>query len=128
MKTKSFISKLMLLFVVCLGSIALQSCSDDEDNTSTDNSKLVGTWICTYEDGYDTATFNSNGTGTMSEYSEWGEDTWDIIYTYDAESGVLSIREVEDPEDIDEFIVIRLTSNKLVIEDEDGDVWNYTRV
>lgn len=116
-----------LVMLLCMN---LANCSDDNDSDKNAKSTaLVGTWKCSYEDGYDLWIFKADGTGVFSEVAtHGGSDTWTITYQYDTSSQTLITREDDDPDDINIFNVISIDADMLIIKDEYEDVWIFNKV
>ena len=110
-------------------TVGFVGCDDDNDGGS---SSIIGTWA--YEEDYDDdeyyyeeITFKSNGTFIY----EW-EEYYNGDYESDSERGTY---EIDGDELIVEFdgeigfvTIISVSSNKLVLEDEEGDRYVYYRV
>lgn len=101
------------------------------DTTSADGeedvtSPIIGTWTCYYEGGYQTYTFNANGTGTGEEYYWDGSepDIWTFTYHYDHSTNMLLTKE-EDGDIYTETVII--DGNNLILIDEYGDHETYIK-
>ena len=86
MKTIRFIGVALLTVLL---SVSFTACGgDDKDEPGGNSNPLVGTWLGTSDDGYSSENckivFNSNGTGTFSEWKEGSSniDTDDFNYSY----------------------------------------------
>ena len=132
MRTK-FLTLLAILFV----GFAFANCSSDDDkDDGEDNEELtesiVGTWKCSYDDGYTLITFKSNGKGVMKEiyypYSEYNEEE-SFTYSYNSSSNVLKMYFGDE---LEEYEVVSVTSKVLVIkyydyDDGVSDIETYTK-
>lgn len=118
MKNLKFLS--FVLFAVL--SVSLISCGDDDEIGGKDT--LIGTWQCTWTEGYDkdlnypkddevwnqagdfTATFKEDGTAVINEdFSKWK-----------LEGDKLSIADDDGKDEWDVYTVLKLTDSELVIE------------
>lgn len=111
--------------------LSFVSCSsDDNDDDGGNNTEvvesLVGTWKYTFSTGYQLITFRSNGKGTLKEIDYAAEDYEDpFTYSYNANNQILKMYwEDEDPS---EWEVVSITSKKLVLIDEDGELMTCTK-
>ena len=119
---KIFKFALLVLALVC-GVISFSSCGSEETPSPVDTkNKIVGTWEFTDGTVHDKFVFNSDGTG-FSTYDEGngGDDKWDnvkIFYTYDEDTGKLTIMYVEDGkiEDTEDFTLAWLNDNAFMNE------------
>ncbi len=93
---------LLVAVVMCVG---FASCSEEEGNKGTldSNVSLVGTWEYTTGSDFLIATFNADGTGTLTEYDNGNVD-------------------------IDAFKWVLSKNDKLIITDENGDTEIYDLV
>ncbi len=57
---------MLVAAVTCVG---FASCNNDEENPTNEESPIVGTWKLTTASGYTLIVFNSNGSGTATEYN-----------------------------------------------------------
>lgn len=118
---------IIITLVVLLGStIAISSCSKDDNDVSSNS--IVGTWSCNnhYYGGSDTFTFKSNGTYTWSYRgtADWfNNETGN--YAYDPLRSTLTIQNKKGTTWV--YVVISLTSSSFTIMDEDGDTYFYQK-
>lgn len=131
---KSIIKYLFLMLIMLASTISFTSCSnDDDENGNNSSSSIVGTWSYEEEDYdyyyYEEVTFKANGTIIVKgeEYYDGDlEDSWTERGTYELDGNELI---VELDGEIGFATIISVTSNKLIIEDdEDGDRYVYRRV
>lgn len=92
---------------MCVG---VSSCSKDDDENG--NSMLVGKWVT--EDGYNTMTFNADGTG-VSTYGIQDVYVYDFTYKFDSKTMILTMISThpEENEDPVETALIKIEGNKL---------------
>ena len=123
-----------LLFMLSVVFMTFTACSKDDDNDVDNNSGsslIVGTWSCDhhYLDGYssgtpatiDTYVFYSDNT------YKWTCKSWDDqsgTYVYNEQTRTLTIYEFNRNRT---YYVLNLTQEYLVIMDQDGDSYTYTR-
>ena len=117
---KKFLSLLVILFM----GLSFVSCSsDDNDDDGGNNTEvvesLVGTWKYTFSTGYQLITFRSNGKGTLKEI-DYEEDDYEDSFTYSYNANNQILKMYWEDEDPSEWEVVSITSNKLVLIDEDG--------
>lgn len=133
---KKFIHYMTVLLTVCLCSIALTSCGDDDDDKKdgpagggptgggpTGTVTILGTWYSSYGD--DSYTFNANGSVLVKEYDAQGNvsDQWTESYVFG--NNVLTF--IDEEGDVDTYAVVKLTANELVLRDEEGELEYYSR-
>lgn len=74
---KKYLFGLMVFFVMCVTSLALVSCGDDDEESGSDS--IVGSWVVAGSStNITTYRFNSDGTGTITDDS----GVVNIKYTY----------------------------------------------
>jgi len=116
---------LTLLAILFVGFAFVNCSSDDDKDDGGDNKELtesiVGTWKCSYEDGYTLITFKSNGKGVIkdiySPYPEYNEEE-SFTYSYNSSSNVLKMY---CGDELEEYEVVSVTSKVLVIKYYDYD-------
>lgn len=123
------IKTLALLAILFMG-LSFVSCSSDDNDDDGGNKteiveSIVGTWKWSDDEGYQLITFKSNGKGTIEEADEYGTYEESFSYSYNASKKVLKIN--WDDDDPVEWTVTSLTSNKLVVKDEEGNKLTLTK-
>ena len=118
---KKSILSLLAIMVVMLSSVCFFSCSKDNDGDN-EQSLIVGTWRHEDTYGYDILTFNSNGTGTWSNYYYEGKkELLDEIepfdYTFNENSMTLKMLFGDE---VETWKVESLTKDRAIF---DGDVY-----
>jgi len=95
MKTLRFFGMVLLTVLMSVGFTA---CSSDDDDDTSGNASIVGTWKYTDTDDEValTLTFNSNKTGVVTVVSyengrQTGSQTENFEYSYDATEGEVTI-------------------------------------
>ena len=74
---------LSMLLMMLTMSVCMLSCGDDDDESSTGDDSIIGTWLLTGSStNITTYQFNSDGTGTITDDS----GTANIKYTYSVSS------------------------------------------
>lgn len=123
------IKTLALLAILFMGLSFVSCSSDDNDDNGGNNTEivesLVGTWKWSDDEGYQLITFKSNGKGTIVEADEYGTYEESFSYSYNASKKILKIN--WDDDDPVEWTVTSLTSNKLVVKDEEGNKFTLTK-
>ena len=128
---KAAFKYLLVMLSMMAMTIGFAGCSNNDDDDKS--SSIVGTWVLEeeYDDGYyyEEITFKSNGTVII----EWDEDGRDIgtargSYEIDGDELILFI---DDSDEYDDYygiyIIVSITSNRLILEDEYGDRMIYYR-
>ena len=139
------LKKFLLVVIVIVTTLDFTACDSDSDgNGILSDSSLIGTWQTTSKERGDnwyweetsTITFRKDGTGrTISKWHEVydgdddeGMDISNFEYTY-KEDILTIIEENEDGElEISKLEVISLTSSRLVLMNEDGDIFTFSKV
>lgn len=116
---KTFKLFCMALMAVLM-SAGFAACGDD-DEEDTVSSEIVGTWVA---DSYTTITFNSNGTGYVTETYNGETETYNFTFTYNAETGILKV--TEDGETVT-MTNVKIHGNTLTYVDEEGDTVTLTK-
>lgn len=129
MEKKYFIGLMALI----MGMFVLASCSsdDDEETANVDRASLVGKWINTRidwddRDGHDYETYNNSnrylllendGTGKVSPYNLF-EDEKRNGFSWSVSKNKLIT--VEPDGDREEYIIVKVTANELVLRWDDS--------
>lgn len=112
---------LALLMVSALMSTGLSSCSSDDDDENGVPSELIGRWEGENNKyGFYVFEFNKGGKGYTEDWYDGKIERWPIKYTYNESSKMLTIYDAEDGEIDDTYIIVELTSSKLILRDSDG--------
>lgn len=109
----------MALMAILL-SVGFTACGDDDEDTNVP-SEIIGTW---YADTNITVTFNSNGTGYVTETSDGKTETSNFTFTYDITTLVLTINEDGDTYTYTNVIIKNTT---LTLTDERGYTTSWTK-
>ena len=129
MKNLSKLTTILLMLLLCVG---VYSCSDDKDDdpeTESKKSSIVGSWKATFGDDYEIYTFNANGTGKFTVYEEGEIYTETFAYAYDETIKLLTLRWWDDTdyEEYVEYVEAYVTGNTLVWT-EGGDTDYYKKM
>lgn len=129
---RKFVNVCLLTMTLTTSLLFITSCgNDDKDESKTNNgtNALVGEWICLYEDGYDTYTFNFDGSGIGTENAYGGgSGTWFFNYTYNETTQQLYMQDYSNKEDVTTAtVIIHEDKNSFTYIDSDGDSWKFTR-
>lgn len=113
-----------------MGFAVVGCSSDDKDDDGGNNTEvvesLVGTWKYNFSTGYQLITFKSNGKGTVKEIDYEAEDYEEsFTYSYNPDTQILKM--YWEDEEASEWQVVSLTSKKLVVIDEDGELMTCTK-
>lgn len=113
---------LAVLWTAAIMSVAFTSCSkdDDDDKDEKEESLIIGTWRDSADEEWDEYTFKKDGSFTSQD--SWG---YDETGTYIYEHPNLKLRYEEG--DVELYRVISISSSKLVLQDEDYDIFTYTK-
>lgn len=126
---KKLLGYSLLLTLLFSFSCVFFSCDSDSDpEPEPPTNSIVGQWKGTFSDGYQIIIFNNDGTYRLLEYDsgEWENDDTGT-YTYNAEKGILKLRE-DDDDNWDTFEISSLDKDKFIIKDyEDGRDWVFYR-
>ena len=113
------------VLVLLLSVMTFFSCSKDDDNNSTGSirTQLVGTWegyLNDADDGniYTISTYNSDGTGTLEQFSETIRVRWEVT----SSSLTLYYLDNNNNEYGSEELTYTLEDNKITVTDDEGDV------
>lgn len=85
-------------------------------------SKLIGQWSCSNSDATWWYEFNEDSTGTFLGYTEGSNHpafTFDYVWTYDKDSGTVTITNIEKDKEQNSFDIIEFSDNDTII----ADVW-----
>lgn len=122
-----------LCLAMVMASLCFVSCGDDDDypeiHPGTGSKALLGTWQVlpgfTTWDETNYVMFCSDGTGYDIEV----EETIDVDkfeYEYQPATRKLLVREIDDNE-VEQFEVVKLEGDKLIIREDDGDTFQAAR-
>lgn len=120
-----------VILAALITSIYFVSCTEDHDGSSSKN-PLVGTWVTTTGDSYsgfeeDYLMFCKNGVAySFYECDEHVMHASKVNYEYDEEKSqiIISNKYFSRPEVIR---VVKLTSKELIIDDGDGDYYQFKK-
>lgn len=119
---------LSMLMFVALTSIMFVACGDDDDGGDGNNSALVGSWKYDFNGGYLVATFKSDNTGILKEYSNYSGMMGDEKFRYSYNASDKHLRIVFEDGDVNDYTVISVTSNSLKVLDlDDESVLTFTK-
>ena len=125
MKTLKNLYTILAMLAICL---CFTACSKDDDNNGgdPDASSIVGTWEYEEDDYYEEITFKSSGTVVIysEEYYDGEWDEWEERGTYSVKGNKLTT----DIDDEINTVTFTVTSKKLTITDEEGDIYIYYKV
>lgn len=122
-----------LILLVLPFSLAMTSCSDDDNDVSDEEtSLLVGSWVYDDYDYYEILTFNSNGTFKEVSHDEYNDIDWITTgkYRYDSSTQILLLSWYDDDEDVTEtakFKVLSISSIELILTEDGVTPLTYTR-
>lgn len=116
---------MLLAVAFCAGFV---SCKDDDDEKASDSGSLLGTWRSYDGSWYYDMEFFEGGRGLEKEYADGGlSDTYG--FSWKKENSTLTI--IYDDDDIEKIIlytIVSLTSDVMVLMEEDGDTYTYRKV
>ena len=85
---KKYLFSFVAFFVMCMASLALVSCGDDDEESGSDS--IVGSWVVVGNStNITTYRFNSDGTGTITD--DGGVVNIKYTYTVTATSNTLQL-------------------------------------
>ena len=105
---------LPMLIMTLMSCLVLTSCGDD-DKDDPSSASIVGSWRTEFSGGYYQVTFEKNG--------KYSEVNYEPVYGADTD-----LTMVDSEGDKYYYTILTLTSDKLVLMDEDGDSDIFARV
>ena len=117
---------MLLAIVFCAGFV---SCKDDDDEkvSPSDSGLLLGTWRTYDGSWYYDMTFYEGGRGLEEEHADGSlSDTYGFLWK--KENNTLTIIYDDDIEKVIPYTIVSLTSEVMVLMEEDGDTYTYRKI
>lgn len=99
---KKFLFSVMPFLMMAMCVFTFSACSDDDDDSGSNGSAIVGTWVERFDYssyvGVTTFNFNADGTGVKSYRQEYSDnpgltqDPVSFYYTYNGETGAITLK------------------------------------